>query len=75
MRKFRVKLHVFRGADRYPIRRRTLTVESDTALDACCRAEDVLNVQVAENEYAAAMSVMPIRNPRPAMPMALPMAA
>ncbi len=59
----------------YPIRRRTMTVESDTALNACCRAEDVLNVQVAENEYAAAMSVLPIRDPRPSIPVAMPMAA
>ena len=70
---FYVKLNLFRGADPRPIAQKEMTVESDSALNACCRAEEIINVMVADNEYAAAKSVWPVEDPHP--PAAMAMAA
>ena len=63
-KRFKVKLSVFRGAGPSPVSGSEMIVESDTALNACCRAEELLNVRVADNEYAAAMAVWPLWEPR-----------
>ena len=73
--KFNVRLDIFRGANARPIGQKQIAIDTDSALTACCRAEELLNVTVADNEYAAARSVWPLINPSPQPAMALALAA
>lgn len=74
--RFNVKLGIFRGADQRPIRYERLRVVCASALDACCRAEEQLNVRLPDNEYAAAYAVRPLLHTvPPSIAMPLPMAA
>ena len=72
---YHVKLDIFRGAGTHPIARRTMRIIAESALDACCRAEELVNVTVADNEYAASYAVIPIMDPQPAAGMVLAEAA
>ena len=72
---YQVKLDIFRGAGTCPVARRTLRIIAESALGACCRAEELVNVTVADNEYAATCAVIPVMDPRPAAGMVLAEAA
>ena len=73
--RFKVKLNIFRGAGPRPVGSRMMTVNTPSALDACCRAEDLVNIRVADNEYAAAVAVWPMWNTTPASSTVLAEAA
>ena len=74
MSRFKVRLKVFRGADSIPLYVRHVRVLATSALDAICRAEQNLNVQLPDNEYAAGYAVWPVGH-KPAASVALPLAA
>ena len=63
---YNVDLDIYRGSNPLPIARQRLMLSGESALDACCRAQDILNLQVADNEYANASAAWPLRNPEPA---------
>lgn len=76
MSRYKVRLGIFRGAEALPLRVRHVRVLAASALDAICRAEERLNVLLADNEYAAASAVWPVdRKPAASQATALPLAA
>ena len=68
---YQVKLNIYRGAGTHPIGRKEMTIESDSALNASGRCEELVNVVVAENEYAAVSAVWPLSEPRPKSVLAM----
>ena len=62
-RHYTVELDVFRGAGIHPVAHREIQVIAPGALDAACRAEELVNVTVRDNEYAAAVRVIPHSEP------------
>ena len=71
--RYNVELDIFRGSNPLPITRQRMTLSGESALDACCKAQDLVNLQVADNEYANASSAYPLWEPQPAV--AMPLAA
>ncbi len=72
-KRYNVKLDLYRGAAERPYAARTVQVPALSALDACCQAENALNVSLGDIEYAAACEVFPVWETRPmaAMPLAV----
>jgi hypothetical protein len=65
--KYKVRLKIYRGADTRPIGQRQIEVITVGALDAAFQAEQLVNVTVRDNEYAAATRVVPLPRPKPAI--------
>ncbi len=65
---FKVRVGIYRGAGRYPVRIRHLKVRTASALDACCEAESFYNNVLPGNEYAAVISLWPLTGKLPAAP-------
>ena len=59
-KRYNVKLDLYRGASERPYGVRTVQVPAASALDACCQAENALNVRLGDVEYAAACEVFPV---------------
>ncbi len=72
MNTYAVELDIYRGQAWYPHARRSRVVQADGPLSAMRRAEDLENVVVDDNEYAAARKAVAVHHPVPAV---LPAAA
>ena len=72
---YNVELDIFRGACVHPIGSRRMQLLADSLLHACCRAEEITNVTVRDDEYAACSAILPVPDPRPVAGVALAVAA
>ena len=67
---------MFRGAAYHRYARRTEQVLASSALEACSKAENAMNIQLCDVDYAAATTAYAIWEPHPAIPVtALALAA
>ncbi len=66
VRPYTVSLDLFRGAAYHPFSRVNTRVLAASVLEACSRAENLLNVTLGDVEYAAATDAHPVWDPRPA---------
>ena len=72
---YNVDLDIFRGASIRPVGCRRMQILADSLLHACCRAEEITNVTVRDNEYAACSAIVPIPDRQPSVGMVLTEAA